>query len=73
MWMGVIFGIVLWGIIFFVLEPLFPNIPAFGDLEINTLVSTACLFILYGTFIGYSISYDYHDTRIKEKKEQVQS
>ncbi|MFA1821563.1 YqhR family membrane protein [Virgibacillus oceani] len=73
MWIGVTFGIVLWGIIFFVLHPLFPNIPAFVDLEINTLVSTACLFILYGTFIGYSIAYDYHDTKIKEKKEQVQN
>jgi uncharacterized membrane protein YagU involved in acid resistance len=73
MWVGVIFGVVLWGIIFFVLHPLFPNIPAFTELEINTLVSTACLFIIYGTFIGYSIAYDYHDTSIKEKKEQVQS
>lgn len=71
MWVGVIFGIVLWGLIFFVLHPLFPNIPAFASLEINTLVSTACLFILYGTFIGYSIAYDYHDTKVKEKKEQV--
>ncbi|GAB3791406.1 YqhR family membrane protein [Virgibacillus kimchii] len=71
-WTGVIFGIILWGIIFFVLHPLFPNIPIFTDLEINTLVSTACLFILYGTFIGYSIAYDYHDTKEKENKEQVQ-
>nr|WP_164218206.1 YqhR family membrane protein [Virgibacillus sp. YIM 98842] len=72
MWMGVVFGIILWGLIFFVLQPLFPNIPAFVDLEVNTLVSTACLFILYGTFIGYSIAYDYHDTKEKEQKEKEQ-
>lgn len=71
MWIGVIFGLILWGVVFFVLQPLFPNIPAFVDLDANTLVSSACLFVLYGTFIGYSIAYDYHDSKVKEKKEQV--
>jgi uncharacterized membrane protein YagU involved in acid resistance len=69
-WAGVIFGLILWGVIFFVLDPLFPNIPPFTDLELDTLISTACLFVLYGTFIGYSIAFDYHDTKKKEEKKE---
>ncbi|MEC5422278.1 YqhR family membrane protein [Virgibacillus sp. C22-A2] len=69
MWVGAAFGVVLWGVIFYVLQPIFENVPLLTDLNNNTIVSTICLFILYGTFIGYSISYDYHDTKIKEQQQ----
>lgn len=68
MWVGTIFGMVLWGIVFFLLEPIFPNIPPLEELGKNTIVSSLCLFILYGTFIGYSISYDYRDMVIRGGK-----
>ncbi|MFZ3577900.1 YqhR family membrane protein [Virgibacillus sp. DJP39] len=68
MWIGTIYGISLWGIIFLLLQPIFPNIPPLNDIGINTIVTTLCLFIIYGTFIGYSISYDYHDTIIRGSK-----
>ncbi|RYG74667.1 hypothetical protein EU245_00315 [Lentibacillus lipolyticus] len=71
--MGAAYGIVLWGIVFYLLQPIFPNIPPLADFNANTIVSTICLYILYGTFIGYSISYDYNDTlyqlRAKEEAE----
>ncbi|MBP1969723.1 putative membrane protein YagU involved in acid resistance [Virgibacillus natechei] len=72
MWMGVAYGGILWGILFIVLQPIFTNVPPVMDLDINTIVSTLCLFIIYGTFIGYSISYDYHDMKLKEKKQEQQ-
>ncbi|ASN05272.1 YqhR family membrane protein [Virgibacillus necropolis] len=65
MWIGTLFGIILWGIVFYLLQPIFPNIPPLNELGKDTIVSTLCLFILYGTFIGYSISYDYRDTAIR--------
>lgn len=68
MWVGSLFGIVLWGIVFFVLQPIFPNIPPLKEIGKNTIVSSLCLFILYGTFIGYSISYDYRDAVIRGGK-----
>lgn len=68
MWMGFAFGVILWGIIFYLLQPIFSNIPSLVELNKNTIVSTICLFILYGTFVGYSISYDYHDTKIKKQQ-----
>ncbi|GAB3052125.1 YqhR family membrane protein [Virgibacillus ainsalahensis] len=70
MWMGAAYGIILWLIIFFMLQPIFTNIPPLAELSFNTIISTICLFILYGTFIGYSISYDYNDTKVKASKEK---
>ncbi|MGP4061740.1 YqhR family membrane protein [Halobacillus sp. H74] len=60
-WPGVFFGLALWSIVYFVLTPLFPAIPSFLDLNSDTWVTTGCLFILYGVFIGYSISYEYRE------------
>lgn len=68
MWIGALFGIVLWAIVFILLQPIFSNIPPIKEFDKNTIVSTLCLFILYGTFIGYSISYDYRDTVIRGGK-----
>lgn len=59
---AVLFGVVLWIIIFYVLNPIFDNIPPVEQMSMTTIVSTICLFLLYGTFIGFSISYDYHDS-----------
>lgn len=61
-WFAVIFGVALWVIIFYVLNPVFDNIPSVAQMSTSTIVSTICLYILYGTFIGFSISYDYHDS-----------
>ncbi|MEN1970561.1 YqhR family membrane protein [Lentibacillus sp. N15] len=68
-WFGAIFGVVLWVIIFYVLHPIFGNVPSLGQMSNHTIVSTICLFVLYGTFIGYSISYDYYDTIVKGQAE----
>ncbi|GAB4073481.1 YqhR family membrane protein [Barrientosiimonas marina] len=71
-WIGVFCGVVLWFIVFYILKPIFPNIPYVTDLSADTIVSTICLYILYGVFIGFSISYDYHDTFVKSKTEQTE-
>lgn len=60
-WPGAVFGLLLWGVVYFVLTPVFPAIPGFMELSSDTWVTTACLFILYGVFVGYSISYEYHE------------
>ncbi|MCA1009653.1 YqhR family membrane protein [Halobacillus halophilus] len=60
-WPGLIFGLVLWAIIFVILTPLFPAIPSFMELSSDTWVTTGCLFLLYGLFIGFSISFEYKE------------
>lgn len=67
MWVGILYGVILWGIIFYILHPLFSHVPKIIDLQWETIVSTICLFILYGGFIGYSISFDYHNKKVMEE------
>ncbi|RAK22346.1 membrane protein YqhR [Anoxybacillus vitaminiphilus] len=57
-WTGLVYGLALWGIIFFVLNPLFPNLQPIAELNRDTIITTVCLYILYGVFIGYSISFE---------------
>ncbi|WP_227995153.1 YqhR family membrane protein [Oceanobacillus sp. CFH 90083] len=66
MWMGIIYGFILWALLFLLFRPIFSDIPSVMEWSLNTWVTTICLFILYGTFIGYSISYDYMDSKQTE-------
>ncbi|WP_010093217.1 YqhR family membrane protein [Ornithinibacillus scapharcae] len=73
LWMGVAYGILLWAIVFFVLQPIFSNVPSVPEMEINSIVSSICLYILYGTFIGYSISFDYYDRKLSSSNKESKS
>ncbi|MFC5713330.1 YqhR family membrane protein [Thalassorhabdus alkalitolerans] len=61
---GMIYGFVLWLLVFYILNPLFPGLKPLPLLDFNTIATNICLYILYGVFIGYSISYEY--TTMKE-------
>lgn len=67
-WMGIIYGTILWGVVFYVLHPVFSNVPSIQKLEASTIISTLCLYVLYGVFIGYTISYDYAIFKYKKEK-----
>ncbi|MFC0561631.1 YqhR family membrane protein [Halalkalibacter alkalisediminis] len=58
-WVGIGFGLVLWLLVFYVLNPIFPGLKSVQNLDLNTIITSICLYVLYGTFIGYSISYEY--------------
>ncbi|MBM7650448.1 putative permease [Bacillus ectoiniformans] len=70
MWAGILFGFVLWILLFLAFNPLLPRLPHWRKMETDTLVTTLSLFILYGLFIGYSISYAYELARENTKKQQ---
>lgn len=57
--LSAVYGVVLWLLMGYLLSFIAPNIPALHTLDVDTIFSSLCLFILYGTFIGYSISFDY--------------
>ncbi|MCF6137866.1 YqhR family membrane protein [Pseudalkalibacillus berkeleyi] len=65
---GIIFGIVLWGIVFFLFNPMFPTLKPIQELGINTLITTLCLYVLYGLFVGFSISFDYDELQKAQKQ-----
>ncbi len=67
-WPGMLYGIVLFFLVFIILNPLFPSIGPFKELSRDTLVTSVCLYLLYGLFIGYSISYEYQNHSTAEEE-----
>src|SRR5690606_3301955 len=59
---GVVYGLMLWTIFGLFIPLLFYDISFTELVTSRTNVATICSFILYGVFIGYSISYDYEIT-----------
>lgn len=70
---GIFFGIGLFLLVFFVLNPLFPGMPPLNELKRNTIVTSICLYILFGAFIGYSISYEEQQQVWNQKEQETQS
>lgn len=69
-WVPIGYGVLLFALVFFVLNPIFPGIKPFNELSRNTIITSVCFYVLYGTFIGYSISYE--DTEVKNRDNQQQ-
>ncbi|OCA86351.1 hypothetical protein F7984_13335 [Pradoshia sp. D12] len=67
-WIGIVYGIALWGLSFLVLRPLFPGMKTVGELSADTIVTTLCIFVLYGLFVGYSISFEYHERKLEAEE-----
>ncbi|MEH7376371.1 MULTISPECIES: YqhR family membrane protein [Bacillaceae] len=68
-WFGLGYGIILFLVVFFILNPLFPGIEPFFDLKRDTIITSICIYIVYGIFIGYSINYEYQNNNEQEKEE----
>ncbi|AST92466.1 YqhR family membrane protein [Sutcliffiella cohnii] len=71
-WMGLIYGAVLWGLVFFILNPMFPGIKTVPNLTLDTIVTSFCLFILFGLFVGYTVSYEYNELQPKHDQNHGQ-
>jgi hypothetical protein len=70
MWIGAGYGVVLFLAVFLLLKPLFPSMESLTAIDYHTLITTVCIYILYGVFIGYSISYEENELRHQEQKEK---
>lgn len=67
-WIGMGYGVVLFLFVFIVLNPFFLGMKPFFDLKQDTIVTSICLYIVYGLFIGYSINYEYQNNNEQEKE-----
>lgn len=56
-----LFGVVCWLVILVAFKPMFKDLPSLAKMSSDSIITSICLSILYGVFIGYSISYDYHE------------
>jgi len=77
MWISIAFGIALWVLVFYILQPWLPGLEPVTKLDKNTITTTLCLYALYGLFVGYSISFDLsandNDQDEKEKADSKQT
>ncbi|MCP8967066.1 YqhR family membrane protein [Ectobacillus ponti] len=55
---GIPYGLVWWGLVFFVIGSLSPVLKNALQLPKETVIATICIFILYGVFLSYSVSYE---------------
>ncbi|MEH7367342.1 YqhR family membrane protein, partial [Priestia megaterium] len=44
-----------------------------GELPANTIISSLCIYILYGVFIGYSISFEAAELQTKDESTDFQT
>ncbi|MDA1474880.1 YqhR family membrane protein [Bacillus changyiensis] len=70
MWMGVVYGAILWVIVFYLFNPMFPDVQTVPELKRETVITTFCIYLLYGLFVGYSISFEYNELN-EEKLSRV--
>ncbi|MCJ8006804.1 YqhR family membrane protein [Lederbergia wuyishanensis] len=69
---GAIYGIIIFLIIFLALHPMIPDIKWLFRYNFNTIATELCFFLIYGLFIGYSISYEYDEQLNWSKVNQKQ-
>ncbi|MGG4268309.1 YqhR family membrane protein [Peribacillus simplex] len=70
---GIFFGVICWALLVFVLKPMFADLPTISKMSSNTIITSVCIFILYGLFVGYSISYDHQEYLRQKNKAKKQS
>ena len=56
---GLIYGVLMFLLVFGLVHPLFFQETLIINEKVSTFITMFCLFLLYGVFIGYSISYEY--------------
>lgn len=69
MWPGILLGLLLWALVFYVLNPVFPGLKSVAELDRNTIITTICLYLLYGVFVGYSISFEANELNLLKNRE----
>ena len=67
-WIGVASGIVLFLLFFYGASPLFGlTVKPIHEMGMNTFTTEFCLFLLYGLFIGFSLSAEFSSNEEKAK------
>ncbi|MGN1400691.1 MAG: YqhR family membrane protein [Bacillus sp. (in: firmicutes)] len=69
----ILFGVSLWAIMHIVLGSFIPAVTGVGEMTFDTMVTSLCLYILYGVFVGYSISYDESERKRRKEVERQAS
>jgi hypothetical protein len=61
-WPGVAYGLIWFGVLYLLLGPMIGLINR-SDMDVNSILTDACTFVLWGVFIGYTITFEFTDER----------
>ncbi|PAW39688.1 hypothetical protein CN553_02465 [Bacillus cereus] len=67
---GIIYGLFWWALLFFGMGLMAPVIKSALHLPKETIVTTICIFILYGVFIAYSVSYAVNSNKVEQEGQE---
>jgi len=62
-WPGILYGMIWWVFVYVLIGPVIGMLPWIRTLDLNSILSDACVFTLWGVFIGYSIGLEFTDVR----------
>ncbi|MCZ8520667.1 MULTISPECIES: YqhR family membrane protein [Paenibacillus] len=65
-WLGVAYGLAWWAAIFLLIGPITGMTEWILYMDLNTILTDASLFAVWGLFIGYSIAFEFTDERARE-------
>jgi len=65
-WWGIAYGFVWWCVLYLLIGPTTGMVYWMKDQDLNSILSDFCLFLVWGLFIGYSITVEYNDERERE-------
>jgi hypothetical protein len=60
-WPGIFYGFLIWLLLFVLLGQVVFDLKPIKDYSSDTLVTSICFYVLYGTFITYSVSFNFHE------------
>jgi len=60
-YIGALYGVCIWSILYIGIPLLVYGNVIVAHYSVHTHINTLCLFVLYGTFIGYTISFEYEN------------
>lgn len=67
---GIAYGIGLFVIVFIIIPQINSHIPNIFLMSTRSITTSVCLFLLYGLFIGYSISFDFKQMQVDSGEKQ---
>lgn len=65
-WPGVLYGAAWWVVLFVAVGPMLGIMESVRAAGWNTLYTEICVFLLWGVFIGYSITFEFTDEASRE-------
>ncbi|MEF3301951.1 YqhR family membrane protein [Paenibacillus sp. GYB003] len=68
-WPGLIYGAAWWSLVTLLIGPSTGMMRWIYRYDWNTIVTDLCLFLVWGLFIGFSISFEFTDERHREPAE----